>query len=74
MLWRLQYKEVKESHDVLSAIKSRRTIWAGIILQMREMRTVYRTWETSERGHLRDLGLDRRIIAKHLLEEQSVNI
>jgi len=38
------------------------------------MRTVYRTWENSERGHLINLGLGSRIIAKGLLEEQSVNI
>lgn len=45
---------------------------AGVILQMWEIRTLYRIWESSKRGHLRDLGADARIITKQLLEVQSV--
>jgi hypothetical protein len=64
-------------HQILSrVIKSRRIIWAGHVARMEVMRSTYKILVGKPKGkiHLRDLGVDGRIMLKRVLKKQNVRM
>jgi hypothetical protein len=63
-LYNEELYDLYSSTNIIPMIKSRRMSWAGQVARMErgEVRTGFCWGDLMERGHLKDLGIDRRII------------
>jgi hypothetical protein len=68
--------DLYSSANIIQVIKSRRITWAGHVARMGESRSAYRVWWgiLRKRNHLKDAGVDGRIILRWIFRKWDVGV